>query len=379
MLFHTRNIIKKLYPQLTAGRLFSVSAPHQDSPSLMISTLKTQPNSHIMQHGNNILHQAVHHAIKEKDVNVFDGYLKNLDALQLSKLSRQTNEKGDIPYDLVLQKPIKTEFDLNIMSKLLGFMALQPEVKPLNKQLTGSMIFCESDTPLQNNLKLGRIVANEVRTIVKQSSTHPVFNGSSSQIRQQIYNKINKTRENLLDLLPMETIRWLKLGALAVMKSEAGNCEECSYVALDKVQKLAPKVNSELYRISNGDHCFLVIDRNKGSNRYDWRTWGEHTVICDAWLGDVYSVREIPEKLVNSIGYRINSKGEVLNFITTFNQRFHRLKPLTEFIEKNSRAQHINKKEARIQNNLKKIQQEQNQAHHTERENRAMIDRVLRP
>lgn len=87
-------------------------------------------------------------------------------------------------------------------------------------------------------------------------------------------------------------------------KYKVGNCGEQSCVAycylvdekhLRKVERLS---------IVNGDHGFVVIGRQFGSDISNPETWGKVAVICDPWTNRYYPAHQFKE--------RINIPGDVL-------------------------------------------------------------------
>ena len=252
-------------------------------------------------------------------------------------------------------------------------MLLQENIKKLDEKLTEPTLLSPSDTALQTHLKMGRLVVNAVRSIMRQSSNHPHpdLNLDKTDLKKEINNKIQEVRKQTKNLLPMKTQQWLRKVALMSIDAQVGNCEEFSYVALYKLNEMNLNLTGEIYRISNGNHCFLVIGRKKGSDLTDWRTWGEQAVICDAWFGDVFSVKEIPSKLIDATEYGDASKS--LCFVTPFNPKYHRLKPLTEIVEGCSTDVTIEKMWAKVGGLIGKQHSLFNSCQRTEKDNYAMV------
>lgn len=83
------------------------------------------------------------------------------------------------------------------------------------------------------------------------------------------------------------------------IKYGLGNCEELSSIAFLLLLECPKKyTNGETIRVekinisSPGDHCFIVIGRDKHSNLRDPNTWGPNAVICDPWGGVNFAVQE---------------------------------------------------------------------------------------
>lgn len=75
----------------------------------------------------------------------------------------------------------------------------------------------------------------------------------------------------------------------------AGNCGELSNLALNFLRK--NNVNAESFKIVNGDHAFVVINRKPNSDPNNPADWGDEAIICDPLLGCCYSAKEIFSKL----------------------------------------------------------------------------------
>jgi hypothetical protein len=73
-----------------------------------------------------------------------------------------------------------------------------------------------------------------------------------------------------------------------------GNCHEMSSLAFDFLRSKGKKV--DFYFIENGDHLFLVLNRQKNSNPRDFTTWGPHCLVLDLWSEkiNIFSAHDIP-------------------------------------------------------------------------------------
>lgn len=320
--------------------------------------------------GDNLLHHAIRHS--QRDMESLSALFKRFDGLHISKLARETNDEGHIPLSMVDSFVQDSEQAEHIKKALLKAMLMQEEVKRLDEKIMGSMVLSLSDKPLQRNLKLARIVGNEARSLLKASATHPDSNEIAPEEKEHIRQTIDGMREAMFALFPMETNRWIRFAALRAIREQVGNCEEYSQVALYRLQEMNPSIPAELYRIANGDHCFLVIGRDPSSSRYDWRTWGDHVVVCDAWLGAVYPAREIPKQLIDTKGYTLQEY-MALSFVMTFNPRYHRLRPIAEVVDSHSKYKAAEKIMFYRQAKTKENQSLVDQSAYTMRENHRMM------
>ncbi len=112
-------------------------------------------------------------------------------------------------------------------------------------------------------------------------------------IRQAV-NTVKNPLENDLDLAFFESV------VMTSAKYSVGNCAEFAHFALDFVLRNAdPAMIGELFYIINGDHKFLVLNREPGSEPEKPSTWGENAVICDVWANDAYQASDVMTKLNN--------------------------------------------------------------------------------
>lgn len=71
-------------------------------------------------------------------------------------------------------------------------------------------------------------------------------------------------------------------------KFSLGNCHELSLQALDYIINNNIDIHAEVFEISNGDHVFLVLNRDPHSDSANPMTWGDNAVICDPWANKHY-------------------------------------------------------------------------------------------
>lgn len=168
----------------------------------------------------------------------------------------------------------------------------------------------EIDTPLYTNLVAACKIANTVRQIIQQSATHPSANAYDDDTYETLCDKIDDMRKvcdrecSSFEDRTNEKQKVLDIWAKLIEKHNVGDCPEYAMLALKKLQTYYPNLVGEICVIANkeGDpdvdaHEFLVIGRDKNSIPHDHKTWGKNAVICDAWLGDVYSAEQLSKRL----------------------------------------------------------------------------------
>lgn len=122
-------------------------------------------------------------------------------------------------------------------------------------------------------------------------------------------NKWNRTHHS--DGSFISDIEKIEKNAKDSVQNRIGNCGEQSAVAF---MLLAEANNNDVrgvyverFAISKpGDHCFVVIGRERFSDPRDPSTWGENAVICDPWGEVTFIVKEELNK---------RKKSPMLNYI----------------------------------------------------------------
>jgi len=99
-------------------------------------------------------------------------------------------------------------------------------------------------------------------------------------------------------------IDWLyfKLGQIVPI----GKCGELTTLVLFYLLKKRLPVRVEILNFDEkkkGDHTFVVIGRDPGSDLNDPSTWGKNAVIVDPWLRIAYPVSLAPQHLKNCCGF----------------------------------------------------------------------------
>lgn len=80
-------------------------------------------------------------------------------------------------------------------------------------------------------------------------------------------------------------------------KYSLGNCQELAHQALEYILKNHKNIRAELFRMQNGDHVFVVINRKSKSDPANPLTWGSNAIICDPWMNIIFHASESATKL----------------------------------------------------------------------------------
>lgn len=235
-------------------------------------------------------------------------------AVLLNK-NKKLAEKGGLDRAASLMVPITKSAPTSELSELIDINKLLSERYP-------HMV----SSPIKDNLVLAVQAVNETRQHIEASSTHLTVNlhGSREEIEhlREVNNKINSMRISASVARLFSFKETAELNAEYAIKAKVANCGELADMIYVNLKSKDFKSSSEVFYLNNADHVFNVIGRTPGSNPNGPTSWGENTVVADAWSGDVYLASELSSRLK---GYRhIQYQGETHYYLEPFNPRFHK-------------------------------------------------------
>lgn len=154
--------------------------------------------------------------------------------------------------------------------------------------------------------------------------------------------------DNLLVILEDVIVHFYENQMNLTDKYSFGNCCELTNKALDYfVTQDEDKVRAERYKIVNGDHVFLVINRPLESNPADPTTWGKNAYICDPLLNKVFPATEyLTELKAYQVTHVVNDKMKIKqNSLIAFNPSYHKLEQVpfynTDYLLFTRSTQHL--------------------------------------
>lgn len=273
--------------------------------------------------GNTVLHRA----IMQNNFSDIVTILEFMNTKAVSQMARTVNDNGSLPIHLLVNSTLRENHKQYVYDKLINFMCdseLKPLLQPIDLAEIRHCYPCEDNVVLANNLAFACDVANNTRTLIDASSSHPDHNvilknnEIALETRLKLENDIQKMREilfkdmddieedleNTLDELTT-TIRYIHL-------YRQGNCEEYSFLGLHEALKLNPKIHSEVFYIKNGDHVILVLGE------------GNDAVCCDIFAGEIFPLSLLNDKLHTYVRYHLED-GSFLNVIANYNPNHHKL------------------------------------------------------
>lgn len=83
------------------------------------------------------------------------------------------------------------------------------------------------------------------------------------------------------------------MGVKHTLNARAGNCDALTQCALLELIKTGYTGNAEVMQFTRLDHIFLVLNRPQNSDKSNWKTWGNDTVILDVWLNKVFASNQL--------------------------------------------------------------------------------------
>lgn len=208
---------------------------------------------------------------------------------------------------------------------------------------------------------------NYARKYILEGSTQLKNNDYPEEKRKALYKAVHDVRSKLYEEITDDPYRIesnnliyeFDKGTAIYSKYSIGNCAELVHFALDYIIRNS-NIYAERYTIQGGDHVFLVIGRDLGSDENDPESWGDNAFICDPWANEVYPAYQYASKLKNY--YRVYSRldflepnAPLLGNLEDFNRIAHTLVPTL-----NTNQLHANNRSALIpgliENYQKKIQ-----------------------
>lgn len=128
---------------------------------------------------------------------------------------------------------------------------------------------------------------------------------------------------------------------VAIEQFPIGNCGELTNIAFEYLARMHKDLSVEIVQIpawnNNGDHVFLLIDRDPKSDLNDPITWGNKAVILDCWTRMIYPASEITVLLQNWKGTDFSSGLIITSPYNFDHQEFetivHNVMPFSFYIE----------------------------------------------
>lgn len=158
-------------------------------------------------------------------------------------------------------------------------------------------------TRYNEDFTLAREAINYARERITASATDPHLSRNESEELDDRVDDMRyrffSTQESLIDLFLIpnnRAVRLIKRDVRSIKEFHIGNCHEYANLVMNYLRK-KNITEAETVHIEDGDHVFVVINRNQTSDMNDPCSWGEKAFIIDAWSNDCYFASEIYNKL----------------------------------------------------------------------------------
>lgn len=215
-----------------------------------------------------------------------------------------TNSLGQIPLDIVADRK-----DQDALRKALIELSL-PKCKPLSTLFRSDQILSlyalGNDASLNKLLVIACDIGNYVRTVIKESSTHPQTNFYTKEEKLRLHQEMqNDDFDNLLAINPDN---W-KESIQRKLNSGQANDTGCCKLAIYALREHYPNTSAQLLKLGKSNRTFLIIQPERG----------EEAVILDPWLGQIclYSER------YTLLDYRrAETEHGFCNLLTTINPQY---------------------------------------------------------
>lgn len=222
-----------------------------------------------------------------------------------------------------------------VNKKIIGFK----EMIDLEDVLSENNELIADNEELAMNLYYGCVAINKMRSVIKESSTHPSTNSLSKKDASALTKKCHHLMEKSTKILEnydsnivpgQESLEKNKnfLQALSDIYDQAlaigaGDCAIIGFVITYLLLKLGFNLPIQFCSLEpNGDHNFVMIGR------------GHSAVIVDGWSGNVYPLSKASQYLYGYTSY-ISFISKETNVIFPYDEKVHQITPAHYFDDVN--------------------------------------------
>jgi hypothetical protein len=280
----------------------------------------------IDDHGDTSLHRIIRASPQKKMVLDFI----SLDIKRATLMSKIPNNEGYLPYDLIRQSNLADADRQPLKNHLLSMMISQRHFMKTTEILdfidVQQRYLIPDHSELYRNLGVAVQTANEVRSLIWKSSTHPQANAFTTAEWVTVGKALSQAGRSFFGRSSAQGFQFI---VDTTKQTHIGNCAEYVLLALDYLSEQGYKGHADVVSVVNGDHVILVIGKNTDISIENYKDWGPDCVICDAWAGAVYPASDIENRLQCYRPYYADEPmslhTKVVRVITTFNPHFHKL------------------------------------------------------
>jgi hypothetical protein len=213
------------------------------------------------------------------------------------------------------------------IARLLEPFAAYTELLPATHLEKIGMYAASPDTLknkiLKENLTIAELIMRDLRSFITRSHSHPSNNtvGDFKELRTEI--ETLREFSHKYKKLPIK--EYAKKIYELCKEHKIANCDEYAMAGLHLLIQNNPGKYGEVFHIKNGDHLFLVIDRDRFSDPNDYTTWGPNAVVCDPWSGLSYPAKELAEKLNYFYFYKNKFTQKEMSITGPYRPDYHKL------------------------------------------------------
>ncbi len=266
-----------------------------------------------------------------------EGYKLIVDALghKINKATLKPTRQGKLAIDLLNDnKNSHQEVCIDLEDRLTKPYVIPPVNEIVDLICLKDELANKYHGPLYESMIYAHVAVSVARRAILQSSTHPSANQLKPEDFENLvyqchdlrssYNAVNQYHSGSSD---ESQITRLKSIVDKIKARKIGRCREYSYVVLDTLLRMGANLsNIEEYCIENGDHAFVVMNRDPNSNPTDYKTWNDSAVVIDAYSGAAYPAYEIPDRLFAFRCHQKKSNARV-NVLIPFEPGYHKIQP----------------------------------------------------
>lgn len=333
----------------------------------MFSKAKLYCESHQHPDGDTCMHIV----IRTKWESEVWAFINKLDVETAAQMAATVNDAGKIPMDILAAR----WFFWSRKRLVERLLSLSLHIKALSEPVKFEEICARYNPPvnstLYTNLQLACNAVNATRMVVRDSTSHPQRSGNTVRAMQTITQTLEEQREKEKELNLDNCARLgigyrikkaekdkidfefeysqstydIALNSIVNLTLQSGiaNCYEMTYLAMREAKNLNENLSLstlvEPYRLSNGDHAFMVVGRDPHLVALDWRYLGKDAVVGDAWSGNVFPVATFREQMTSFRSVIFN--GCRYNLILSFNPKHHHLEAMYLFSLTNGFTLHL--------------------------------------
>jgi hypothetical protein len=324
--------------------LASSSALYYTTPQAHLGKLYLQSNNPVFStksNGDTYLHEAI--SSETFTTKTLTKMVIDIGEETVSSMARTHNNTGSLPIDILKSHYYYLDDKNEIRSELLRLMKqfkIKKISEPINIDAVLASYYPHRSETFCRNVKIACEVANEVRTCIRESYTHPQTNDYSLEGQHALRKKIRHSRKQqdketmaIMDtisiyddkqLMLCELDNFMKQGKIALSEG-FGNCSEFSSATWNILNEKYGDISSNAYYLVNGDHVIVSFGLENDVN------FTNNTVFIDAWAGTACALDELPTKLSNYRQLRVRSidnERTDLHVLTSYNPHFHYLESM---------------------------------------------------